>query len=106
MRLVAGSALLFSAAAALSGDLAIGSSAPAVIQSGLGGLLLAGLWTPVAGALVAVIALASLFTEPRDPWMHILMATLGTALALLGPGAWSIDARLFGWRRINIRDRP
>jgi hypothetical protein len=24
---------------------------------------------------------------------------------LIGPGAWSIDARLFGWRRLEIRDR-
>ena len=23
--------------------------------------------------------------------------------ALIGPGAWSIDARLFGWRRVEIR---
>jgi hypothetical protein len=25
-------------------------------------------------------------------------------LALLGPGAWSIDARLFGWRRIDVQN--
>jgi uncharacterized membrane protein YphA (DoxX/SURF4 family) len=36
---------------------------------------------------------------------HILLATLGTAVALLGPGAWSVDARLFGWKRINIPNR-
>ena len=41
-----------------------------------------------------------------DPWIHILLLTLGISLALLGPGAWSVDARLFGWRRIEIPNRP
>jgi putative oxidoreductase len=27
---------------------------------------------------------------------------LGAALAMLGPGAWSVDARLFGRKRIRI----
>jgi hypothetical protein len=31
--------------------------------------------------------------------------TIGAGLALLGPGAWSVDARLFGWKRIDVRDR-
>ena len=67
-------------------------------------LLLAGLWTPVAGALVAAEALWNVFSSGH-PWRWIMLATLGAALALIGPGAWSIDARLFGWRRLEIRDR-
>jgi hypothetical protein len=33
----------------------------------------------------------------------VLLGTLGVALALLGPGTWSFDARRSGWERIEIR---
>jgi putative oxidoreductase len=75
-----------------------------MLSIGLGLLLLAGLWTPVAGTLVAAEALWNVFSSGQ-PWCWIMLATLGAALALIGPGAWSIDARLFGWRRLEIRDR-
>lgn len=69
-----------------------------------GGLLLTlGLWTPVAGSLVAIIQLWTAFSQPGDPWTKILLVALGLGLALVGPGAWSIDARLFGWKRLNIQ---
>ena len=67
-------------------------------------LLLAGLWTPIAGVLLAIIEIWCAFTHAHDPWSYILSGTLGAALAMLGPGAWSVDARLFGWKRIDIRD--
>jgi putative oxidoreductase len=57
------------------------------------------------GALVAVIAPWNAFSHPGNPWTCILLGTLGAALALLGPGAWSVGARLFGWKRIRIPDR-
>jgi hypothetical protein len=31
-----------------------------------------------------------------------MLAAVGAALAMVGPGVWSIDARLFGRKRIDI----
>jgi uncharacterized membrane protein YphA (DoxX/SURF4 family) len=83
----------------------IESVAFAVLGAGAGILLLAGLWTPVTGALVVVIALWNASARSGDLWLYVMLATLGAGLALLGPGAWSLDARLFGWKRIDFRDR-
>jgi uncharacterized membrane protein YphA (DoxX/SURF4 family) len=105
MRIVAAAALAATASTGVSTPLANGSAAILLLHIGAGLLLLVGLWTPVAGLLVAMLEGWMLVSWPHDHWTHILLATLGGALALLGPGAWSIDARLFGWKRINIRDR-
>ena len=87
---------------------------PAIVQlvaAGAATLLLVGFWTPVAGVLMAVAELCLAFSHSidlahfSDPRMHIVLATLGAALAMLGPGAWSMDARLFGRKRIQIPQR-
>jgi putative oxidoreductase len=76
-----------------------------VLLVGAGLLLLAGLWTPIAGTLVAAIEMWKIFLLPEGLWVYVLLGTLGAALAMLGPGAWSVDARLFGWKRIDPPDR-
>jgi uncharacterized membrane protein YphA (DoxX/SURF4 family) len=79
----------------LRGKLPIAPTTLHGLAFGAGLLLFVGLWTPIAGALVAIIALWNTFSQPGDPWPNILLGTLGAALALLGPGAWSVDAHLF-----------
>ncbi|HMF94196.1 MAG TPA: hypothetical protein VKE96_07880 [Vicinamibacterales bacterium] len=106
MRLVAGGVQVFRGVAGVAGALAIGLSAPVwVAKIVLGLMLIIGLWTPVTGGLVAVLELGILLARIGDPWIHVLLMTLSVSLALMGPGGWSVDARLFGWKRIDIGDR-
>ena len=74
------------------------------IEVATGLLLCAGLWTPISGGVLAVCMLWSAFSGRGDFWAETLLATVAAALAMLGPGAWSIDARLFGRKRL-IRGR-
>jgi uncharacterized membrane protein YphA (DoxX/SURF4 family) len=104
MRLSAGMAMVVQGVSELLAGPPLGAVLFQAFSIGLGILLLAGLWTPVSGTLVAAAALWNAFS-PGHPWCWIMLAILGAALALIGPGAWSIDARLFGWRRLEIRDR-
>lgn len=72
-----------------------------IIGACAGLFLLIGLWTPLAGTLIALLEVWITFSFAANPLTHIMLATLGATLAMIGPGAWSIDARLFGRKRIE-----
>jgi hypothetical protein len=100
MRLVLGAVVLWHAGPGLSsgppsGIVTSASLALAAL------LLIAGLWTPVAGAIVAVVAISEILATGELLNGRLLSATIAGALTMLGPGRWSIDARLFGWKRIE-----
>ena len=103
LRLVAGFATIVHGFSQLETGLPLGASLLQVLGIVAGILLLAGLWTPVAGSLLAALEVFNwISTNPSDPLSILLLASIGAALAMLGPGAWSIDARLFGWKRIDL----
>ena len=99
-RLVLGIALLYHGAALLRGVAVAEPVMPELIGSVLGVFILAGLWTPAVGALVAVVQVWIALTGAGDESIAIILAALGGTLAMIGPGAWSIDARLFGRKYI------
>ena len=72
------------------------------IAFGAGFLLIIGLWTPIAGTIVAFFEVWQIISQHGDLWTNVLLAGLGASLALIGPGHWSLDARLFGWKRIDV----
>ena len=77
--------------------------AGAAVVSGV--FVLIGLWTPFAASLGALLEMWIVFSRTGYDGTPLLLAGLATSLVMLGPGAWSIDARLFGRRRIDFPER-
>jgi uncharacterized membrane protein YphA (DoxX/SURF4 family) len=82
----------------------------AVLTVSIGALLLIGCLTRVAAVAALVASVVSML--PWFPALHagfsetrmtaLLAVSIAAALACLGPGAFSVDARLFGPREIII----
>ncbi len=64
--------------------------------------LLLGFVTPVAAVLIGLTSLALAIWTTSYPVQELEVVVLATVIALLGPGAFSIDARMFGRREILI----
>lgn len=67
----------------------------------LGLFVLAGFGTPVAGSLVVGVEFWTIVAGGANIWMSLSLAVFGGTLAMIGPGAWSVDARLFGRKLIR-----
>jgi uncharacterized membrane protein YphA (DoxX/SURF4 family) len=102
LRVVAGISLIVHGIDGFQADMPMRAAILDAFSIGSGALLIAGLWTPIAGSLLVIVGLWSALTQSNNPCPCVLLAANGAALALLGPGGWSIDAWLFGWKRIDI----
>ena len=96
-------------------QVAAGSSGPVSWAIGLleivvGVALLFGVLTPIAGVVAALVNLLTAIPLPLSyganthagTFAAIDVLVMSTAIVLLGPGAYSVDARLFGRREIII----
>jgi len=102
LRVAAGSSLIARAILVLGNTLTFGTGFFQLFTATTGLLLIIGLWTPVVATVMVLLELWRIISRHGDPASDILLCALAFAIALLGPGAWSIDARLFGWKRIEI----
>ena len=69
----------------------------------LGLLMIFGLATMIAGILSCALLLVSFdWLNLGSNGLPAVAGGLSLVLMLLGPGAYSFDARIFGWRRIEI----
>jgi uncharacterized membrane protein YphA (DoxX/SURF4 family) len=80
-----------------------------VLLAALAVLLVFGLRTSLAVTAAAGLLLASeLYSHVSggQGWFYLLLQVfLCASVALLGPGGYSLDARLSGWRSINISSK-
>jgi putative oxidoreductase len=79
---------------------------PQVAAAIAGIFLVCGLFTPVAGAIIVLaqvwMGFSPAFANDGERSMRLFLAAAAASVAMLGPGAWSLDARRFGRKVFEI----
>jgi hypothetical protein len=103
-RLLTGGALVYCGVACSIANPTCAAVLPESVGAVAGLLLIAGLWTPLAGAIVAILEASLAFMSPANATLPLFLSVLGASLAMIGPGTFSIDALVFGRKRIVAPD--
>jgi len=100
-RVLTSAVLLYFAGTHLLETSSLAPSLPHLMGAVAGVLLLFGLWTPLAGTAIAMVEVWILLARSGNPLIAIMLVSLGATVAMIGPGAWSIDAQLYGRKHIE-----
>ena len=93
--------LVYSGASHLLENARLQTGLPYLIAAIAGVFLLLGLWTPLAGVTIAIVGGWIFFAGSAHSLTAIIVAVLGASAAMIGPGMWSIDARLYGRKHLQ-----
>lgn len=64
-----------------------------------------GIATPFVGAALTLVLLWNGYADQSALILCWSLAGASASLVLIGPGAWSVDAALFGRKRIDVQRR-
>src|SRR5262249_51389837 len=104
-RLLVGLTLVYIDFACLSATPVCAVAVSNSIGAVAGLLLIAGLWTPLAGILIAGAEGRIALSGAGNAGFCVVVGVVGLTLAMIGPGAWSVDALLYGRNHIAFPQR-
>ena len=111
LRGAVGTAAMIKGGGYLDGPPSIGAAVVGVVSLALGFALLVGFITPIASGLITLGAFAGCVSRLgagglENTGLFAFVGIVAASLTLLGPGALSLDSRLFGRREIIIPPSP
>jgi len=104
-RVLTSAILVYYGASHLLENARLAPSLPYLIAAIAGVFLFLGLWTPLAGITIAIVGAWVFFACSAHSLTAIIVAVLGATVAMIGPGMWSIDARLYGRKHLEAPRR-
>jgi len=100
-RVLTSTILVYYGASHLLESARLATGLPYLIAAIAGVFLFLGLWTPLAGITIAIVGVWVFFACSAHSLTAIIVAVLGATVAMIGPGMWSIDAKLYGRKHLQ-----